>query len=1354
MGRLLVLIALLLPSVAVAADPPWMEPFADPAATLEAAAAATTGRTVGEVLLFSSMDYAFDAEGRLTWTSRVVSKYLDRETVDNDRGVGTQWSPWRQADPEIRVRVVLPDGSTHDLDPSVLVEGTVGRSGEAIYDDTKTLQGPIPHLAPGAVVESSFTVRETRPLSEAGRVLQAGMWASDTTETQILEVSAPTGLELVAKPRGLPKSHRATAVVQDGRRVLRWVLPPQDPLMEYERNVPRDPIPGPVVEISTAKNWQAVAADYGAAVDAVLASDDLSELAERAVGDAKGRRAIVDAAFDWVVTNVRYTGLEFGRQALIPVAPKTTLERGFGDCKDQSTLLVGILRARGLDAHVALLNVGEYYDVPDLPGIGLFDHAIVHVGGRDPIWADPTVRHSRPGVLPDADQGRLALVASPKTRKLRSIPVADAASARWWEDTTYDIPVEGRSVVTHRFGAEGHIDSELRSGYAGNVGGSEGVLEWASGWAEDKFGTTKVEVFDFPDPDDPRTRFDIEAKVLGSYWAADGAEEAVGIVDAGDLLIEVSSLYHERIPEDEPREGEVTLLRSHTTDLVRRFVFPPGYVVTEVPAAKSGSVGPASWSVEFAEEEPRSDRPVVTARMKLVFDAAGRDRISAEDYTALTEELATVSESDYLWIRAMHRSEQLRLQGNIEEGLVVLRAEAAADPEDPMPPLRQGWLLAEAGLGEAGQALAKRATELAPDLERTWLVYAYTLTLDALGREFRAGWKRDETIAAYRRALELDPDSAETKQALASALEHDADGVRWSAHSDLEQAASLLADLPHEDVPDAHTMHWVDLFRLGRFDELEKLIKDEDDQAANLLMVSLRAISGGADAAMGEARRRSSGMAGAKQMLGGAYTDLVGNREYAAAREVLVALGGGAPPPPTQAAIDLLDRVIEGPARDRSTAAGAALTAFEVVMRGSDGPVAPEDVFSPAALSAMDPAEYTAGARALLVGSEELSKLSFPPRASIDIAMGGLEVDEVEVAPGLSIVYVGAKATQSLGFVVQRERGKWWVSGVGSEAAPLGAELSVRLRRNKKQAVQYADAVVRFAFGKSADTIELAVVRALWPEAPTEVADIERLAAFLKCGDPGACADAVAPPDEDALSAQPSAVLLYLMSQQAQAGRWSELATLNRAVRMEGSDAPAAWTEAEAAHRQVEVAFPAIQSGDAALRAAALEGLPEDLPGYERRRMWLDVALGDVEGVDRRTRALLDGEDDASRLNDLAWARLVAGLADSVTLEAAQSAASKQQGQNHAILHTLATAYAEMGMGQQARNMLERATEKSDTTTLASADWYVVGRIAEIYGAPAAARAAYERVEPEPLFSYMSVYPMAQRRLAQLPAEP
>jgi len=91
-----------------------------------------------------------------------------------------------------------------------------------------------------------------------------------------------------------------------------------------------------------------------------------------------------------------------------------TLARRFGDCKDQSALLVKLLRTAGHPAHLALLRTGSAEDVdPELPGLGSFDHAIVYVAGDVPLWIDPTDAYSGHGELPLHDQGRRALVAAP-----------------------------------------------------------------------------------------------------------------------------------------------------------------------------------------------------------------------------------------------------------------------------------------------------------------------------------------------------------------------------------------------------------------------------------------------------------------------------------------------------------------------------------------------------------------------------------------------------------------------------------------------------------------------------------------------------------------------------------------------------------------------------------------------------------------------------------------------------------------------------------------------------------------------------------------------------------------------------
>ena len=89
--------------------------------------------------------------------------------------------------------------------------------------------------------------------------------------------------------------------------------------------------------------------------------------------------------------------------------------------------MVAMLRVAGIPAYVALLNAGVRLDVPaELPGIGLFDHAIVYAPGTPDLWIDATDEYARLGQLPIADQGRLALVARPETTTLVRIPEASS----------------------------------------------------------------------------------------------------------------------------------------------------------------------------------------------------------------------------------------------------------------------------------------------------------------------------------------------------------------------------------------------------------------------------------------------------------------------------------------------------------------------------------------------------------------------------------------------------------------------------------------------------------------------------------------------------------------------------------------------------------------------------------------------------------------------------------------------------------------------------------------------------------------------------------------------------------------
>lgn len=131
------------------------------------------------------------------------------------------------------------------------------------------------------------------------------------------------------------------------------------------------------------------------------------------------------AAIRFVQDDVRYTGIEIGPYSYEPNPPQKVLERRFGDCKDKSLLLISLLSALDIEAHLALVHSGLYTTLPDLlPDPTVFNHAIVRIlfDGKE-LWVDPTNTLQRGDLehMWPPDYG-YALVIDGQTDRLQRMP--------------------------------------------------------------------------------------------------------------------------------------------------------------------------------------------------------------------------------------------------------------------------------------------------------------------------------------------------------------------------------------------------------------------------------------------------------------------------------------------------------------------------------------------------------------------------------------------------------------------------------------------------------------------------------------------------------------------------------------------------------------------------------------------------------------------------------------------------------------------------------------------------------------------------------------------------------------------
>src|SRR5271166_548093 len=175
------------------------------------------------------------------------------------------------------------------------------------------------------------------------------------------------------------RSHRLCRV-RVGMVRITFDSGPMNALEEADRKLPSDVPAYPSVVFSTGISWQQVADEYGEIVDRQIASADLRPLVTKLTAGKNARDDKASAILQYLSREIRYTGVEFGNATVVPRSPAETLTRKYGDCKDKASLLVAMLRSAGIPAYLALLKADGEEDVfPDLPGMGMFNHAIVFV---------------------------------------------------------------------------------------------------------------------------------------------------------------------------------------------------------------------------------------------------------------------------------------------------------------------------------------------------------------------------------------------------------------------------------------------------------------------------------------------------------------------------------------------------------------------------------------------------------------------------------------------------------------------------------------------------------------------------------------------------------------------------------------------------------------------------------------------------------------------------------------------------------------------------------------------------------------------------------------------------------------
>jgi len=1337
--------------------------FSAEGTTLYKAASSVNPKAGTDVIVLDEEEnYAFDADGKAIRTHYLVYKVLTQKGSEGWDDISLGWEPWHEERPTMRARVITPDNVIHALDPKTITDSPARDDNDKTYGDGRTLRAPLPAIAPGSVVEEEEVLKERAPFFGAGIVVRNYFGRMVPVQSSKLVLEAPSSLPLHYAMQLLPDMKPQKTEANGHVRIV-FEQGPMDALDEVEDYLPKE-IPGqPQVAFSTGASWKAIAEGYGQIIDEKASQKDVQSLVNGVVVGKTNREDKAAAILQYLSREVRYTGVEFGDAAIIPHAPAETLKHKYGDCKDKATLAVAMLRAAGIPSFVALLNAGQRHDAEaELPGMGLFDHAIVYVPGNQDLWIDPTNEYARLGQLPQSDQGRLALIARAESSELVAIPEASSQDNRVVEKREFYLAENGPARVVETTEPHGVFESGFRSSYAD--ADDKDSRKNLKDYIGNEYLSEKLGRINRSDPADLSKQLQLVIEASEAKRGYTGLDSASAAIRLESLFYRLPNELQQREKEAEkgadattdkpkkPRTADYQLPEAFVNEWQYRFFPPLGFQAKPLPPRVKMALGPAILTEEFSMEGDGSVKAV------LQFDTVKR-RLTAEEAKELREKVVSLREGPAILVYFEPTTQALMNQGKMREAFQASRDFIARHPKEAVHHLQRAKILLSAGMGEAAREEARTAVKLEPLSALAQKTLAEILEYDQVGRQYRRGSDFAGAEAAFRAAKKLDPEDKEIVGNLAILLEYNHEGERYGPGAKMKEAAAEYQSLTEEQLAKIGLKNNL-AFALFYAGDLAAAKKDAEslNPQLNGVIVACDTALNGTEAGMTEARKRTGNENDLKSVLKTAGEMLMRARKYPAAAELMAAGASGNNASKTMALASMLRKALpHEEIKIEDSPAGVVTRMFLITLDPQITLEKMSAIYSRNAQRVIRNSSPEDIERTLKAGGvirSALSKTGFPADVMLDVVMPAMQVQtEGDDTTGYRVTLRPAGANKITMWVI-KEDGKYKILDGAEKPNSIGLEILDRLQpgntagaralldwvRDEEHLAGGDDPLAGFAFprmwtkGKEADGEQMkyaaAAILAQTKETARDAVNI------LETG------RSAAKNDSDKLN-----LGIGLLSAYNNLEEYEKLHALAAELAKQYRESKRLFFDDEIALR----GLGRFAEADA-LAQEMTKRLPDDT---DVRRAFIYTAAGreDYARAHELGRQLMDaGKAEGSDMNGVAWNSLFTGKVGQDDLEAATKSAQVTQNNNAPALHTLGCVYAEIGKTKEAREILIQAMDLLNLDEPESNYWYGFGRIAEQYGESEVATSDYNHVKKpkKPAQVPGSSYRLAQNRLAAM----
>jgi hypothetical protein len=786
-----------------------------------------------EEVLLEEMRLRYDERGAMTRTTRRIWRLKSKQV--SEFGILTrEYAPWYENPPTVRARVFDTQGREFQLSKDDITYSPAGSRDQGVLSDRMVMQAALPGLRVGGIVEEVIEVAEREPFFEPGTYERIVFDTMVPGLYQQIEIDAPEALPIrwayrtqSADNQQPPENVHESQQVAEGRRTVRIRLQPRRlvPMESLESDVPRELNQLNSLAVFTGVDWQSIARRYSELIENRLRDEPLRELADEILAERPDEvlgtiEAKLHHCAAWIRQNIRYTGVELGNAAIVPARPTTVVARRFGDCKDQATLLVGVLREMGVSADVALVNATiARLPTPDVPCLNAFDHAIVVV--RHPmgdLWIDPTYPGSTPRCIPDYLQGRWALIANPTETGLTRIPSLGMEGNQDQETRVITVTALGNATVQSEGMQSGYFAADARSEASMQTQGEEAkslVEHYAQSGISAKF---ELQYRSDPSLDEPtfvrKTElrdFPLEALAADRYRIDLTFRGAVSNCRYFHLIEKTEK------GTDKPRQYGAECIVPYRWSRRCHMIPPAGFRVQTRVQNHALQVGIVGLSLTHQHHEDGS----LTVEQSLSVDAGILSPGELQQLSALAMQFEA---NDHpLHFTGVMESKSDRVEGGRSHLISQLNEAREVWGAEPSGDAGYRYIVALVAVGQVDEAraFAQQFIEQLPEEGMAHCGLAYTLLHDEAGRELGFGCDVRGSEQACRRAIELSPHRWQPYYLLSILIDVDDHGVYQNDSTKLGEMLSILEPAEARGVSEESLMERkvVILIRMQRMEE-------------------------------------------------------------------------------------------------------------------------------------------------------------------------------------------------------------------------------------------------------------------------------------------------------------------------------------------------------------------------------------------------------------------------------------------------------------------------------------------------------------------------------------------------------